>query len=118
MAQTLQLALTLACLKFLNYCLYTLIVPFMPLILSNGGLDPAWIGYIFAAYPIATISFTPLVGYCMPKMGRKCALLIGSITSLLGCLLFLSLDMNLTSSMLVVISMTARIIQGAANALT
>ena len=57
-----KLALTLAFLKFLNYCLYTLIVPFMPLILQQGGLSPVWIGYIFGAYPLSTILFTPLIG--------------------------------------------------------
>ena len=55
-------AFTLATLKFLNYCLYTLIVPFMPLILNKYGVSTQWVGYIFAAYPISTIICTPLIG--------------------------------------------------------
>lgn len=42
-----KVAFVLATLKFLNYCLYTLIVPFFPLILAHKGIDETWIGYIF-----------------------------------------------------------------------
>ena len=108
--QSLKLALTLAALKFLNYCLYTLIVPFMPLILAKHGLDKAWIGYIFAAYPVSTICFTPIVGIWMPQIGRKHTLLVGSFVSLVGCLLFLSLDMMSKTTSLVLLSLSARII--------
>ena len=75
-----DVAKTLASLKFLNYCLYTLIVPFMPLILEEQGISTGQIGLIFSAYPAATIVFTPIIGHYMHAIGRKRALLMGSLT--------------------------------------
>ena len=84
-----KVAYVLATLKFLNYCLYTLIVPFFPIILTNKGLSEDWIGYIFSAYPMSSIVFTPLMGNYITSVGRKKALLVGCIISWMGCILFL-----------------------------
>jgi len=89
--QNMTVAVTLATLKFLNYCLYTLIVPFMPLILKQYGVSTVWVGYIFAAYPISTIVCTPLIALGSNTIGRKRSLLIGSIAQWIGCMLFLLL---------------------------
>ena len=113
-----DVAFTLASLKCLNFCLYTLIVPFMPLILSKQGLSASWVGYIFAAYPISTIMFTPIVGYFQPLIGRKRSLLLGSFGQLVGCGLFLLLKYISGSTKVATVAVFARIVQGLANALT
>ena len=88
-----KVAYVLATLKFLNYCLYTLIVPFFPIILANKGLSEKWIGYIFryvlfkvfiifkSAYPMSSIIFTPLIGGYITVIGRKKSLLLGCVIS-------------------------------------
>ncbi|CDW73170.1 major facilitator superfamily protein [Stylonychia lemnae] len=110
-----KVAYVLATLKFLNYCLYTLIVPFFPIILADKGLSEKWIGYIFryipstlnsifSAYPMSSIIFTPLMGVYITKLGRKKALLHGCAISV--------------RELLIGISLFARVLQGLANALT
>lgn len=42
-----KVAYTLATLKLLNYCLYTLIIPFLPVILKEKGIKESLIGIIF-----------------------------------------------------------------------
>ena len=85
---TMKLAYTLACLKFIKNCLYTLIVPFLPLILRDKGIEDHWIGIMFrynqiltvySIPPFATIIFAPLASYLSPYLGRKIALIYGCI---------------------------------------
>jgi MFS transporter, DHA1 family, multidrug resistance protein len=113
-----KVVFTLASLKCLNFCLYTLIVPFMPLILSQNGLSPSWVGYIFAAYPLSTILFTPIFGHYITQIGRKRSLILGSVGQLIGCGLFLLLKYFKGKRQLIGLAIFARVVQGFSNALT
>ena len=57
--------------SILNCSAYTIIAPFVPLILDKKGIDQKWMGWIFASYPISVILFSPLVGKMLSKSGRR-----------------------------------------------
>eukprot|EP00347_Sterkiella_histriomuscorum_P023007 403336314 len=123
---TMKVAYVLATLKFLNYCLYTLIVPFFPIILAQKGLSEKWIGYIFRYYYNSkndhNIVHIPSAVLYLPHQqegilqeldGKSLFQLVW-----MGCVLFLFVKYVDNKSLVIGISLMARVLQGVANALT
>ena len=50
---------------------YAIIAPFLPFKFESKGIDQSYIGSVFAAYSVAVIIFSPIVGKIIPLTGRR-----------------------------------------------
>lgn len=58
---------------------YALIAPFLPFEFERKNIGLAMVGYIFAIYSVAVISFSPIVGKIISKFGRRNIITFGVV---------------------------------------
>lgn len=65
-----------------------LIVPVMPTIMREMGLDGKTMGYLVAAFSLTQLLISPIAGKWVDRFGRKCMIVIGMFIFGLSELLF------------------------------
>ena len=58
---------------------YSSIAPFFPNEAKSKGLDPVYVGFIFAGYSLSMFLFAPLYGSLLTRYGRKNVLILGCL---------------------------------------
>jgi multidrug resistance protein len=104
---TLVLLSAVSAAVFADSLLYSAVVPVLPEYADRLGASPAAIGLLFAAYAVALLVVTPIVGSVADRIGHRTVLLVGMVGVALATLLFAA---STTYPML----LTARLLQGAA----
>lgn len=88
---------------FVDLLSFSLILPLMPYIAANYGLNPFFVGLLLATYPIGQVFGTPILGRLSDRFGRKPILLLsvgGTFIALIT--LGLTLWLNPTGAILII----------------
>jgi MFS family permease len=101
----------------ISNCSYIIIPAFLPLELEKKGVDAKSFGIIFAAYPVAVILFSPLIGKMVERCGVVCFLSLGLLLMGASFIGYALMDMMTSSNWILILSMMLRFIQGLASAL-
>jgi MFS transporter, DHA1 family, solute carrier family 18 (vesicular amine transporter), member 1/2 len=103
--------LVIALAVFIDMLLYSLVVPIVPLYVSEFGASQSTIGLLISCYAVSFIIATPILGVISDKFGRRRPMLWGMVVLIISTLMF-----AFANSILLLI--IARLMQGIAAAAT
>ena len=107
--------LLLACL--LANSAYSIAAPFMPIELKKKNINEVWIGWIFTAYPIAIVAFSPFVANIIGKHGRRMPIKLGMFLMGSSYIVYGLLSHVNSTELYIGIAFGSRICQGIASTL-
>lgn len=96
---------------FVDLLSFSLILPLMPFIAANYGLNPFFVGLLLATYPIGQVFGTPVLGRLSDRFGRKPILLI-SVAGTFLALISLGLILLLNPSGAIIMIFATRLFDG------
>jgi MFS transporter, DHA1 family, tetracycline resistance protein len=96
---------------FVDLLSFSLILPLMPYIAANYGLDPFFVGLLLATYPIGQVFGTPILGRLSDRFGRKPILLL-SVGGTFIALITLGLTLWLNPTGAIMIIFATRLFDG------
>ena len=64
---------------FLANCIYGLMMPFLPLLIEEKGIDTTWTGLIFASYAVALIFVSLIAGKIVDQVTHARTMFIGTL---------------------------------------
>lgn len=110
------LILTLALVNLLTNSAYSSIAPFFPFEAVKKGVNPSYIGFIFAVYSLSKACVSPIIGKIMSKTGRNIIIKFGLIFEGGAILLFGLIDYIDDGTTYGVLAGLCRAFEGAGNA--
>jgi len=96
---------------FVDLLSFSLILPLMPYIAANYGLNPFFVGLLLATYPIGQVFGTPILGRLSDRFGRKPILLL-SVGGTFIALITLGLTLWLNPAGAIFIIFATRLFDG------
>lgn len=96
---------------FVDLLSFSLILPLMPYIAANYGLNPFFVGLLLATYPIGQVFGTPVLGRLSDRFGRKPILLL-SVGGTFIALITLGLTLWLNPTGAIFIIFATRLLDG------
>jgi len=96
---------------------YAIIAPFLPTEFKEKGVDQSWVGFIFSAYSVAFIICSPIVGKLQNYMGRRNLVAVGMMLMGQSFVGFGLISYIKYQPVFIVLSLVARLMQGAASSL-
>jgi len=96
---------------FVDLLSFSLILPLMPYIAANYGLNPFFVGLLLATYPIGQVFGTPVLGRLSDRFGRKPILLL-SVGGTFVALITLGLTLWLNPPGAIFIIFATRLLDG------
>jgi len=96
---------------FVDLLSFSLILPLMPYIAANYGLNPFFVGLLLATYPIGQVFGTPVLGRLSDRFGRKPILLL-SVGGTFIALITLGLTLWLNPAGAILIIFATRLFDG------
>ncbi len=96
---------------FVDLLSFSLILPLMPYIAANYGLNPFFVGLLLAAYPIGQVFGTPILGRLSDRFGRKPILLV-SVGGTFIALISLGLTLLFNPTGAIVLIFATRLFDG------
>ena len=96
---------------------YSVPGPFMPIEFKSKDIDQLWIGWIFTAYPIAIVIFSPMVVYVIKWKGRKFPMVLGLFVMGVSFIGIGLLQFVHSKPVYIIIALLCRALQGAGSTL-
>jgi len=96
---------------FVDLLSFSLILPLMPYIAANYGLNAFFVGLLLATYPIGQVFGTPILGRLSDRFGRKPILLL-SVGGTFIALITLGLTLLFNPSGAIIIIFATRLFDG------
>jgi MFS family permease len=91
---------------------YSVIVPFMPVVCIQKGVDEVMIGSIFAVFSISVIFGSPCMGFVIQRVGRRIPIIGGCYVLAIGFEILAFITSFESKEWFIALSFVARILQG------
>ena len=103
---------SLALIMIISNCFYALSAPFLPPVFESKRIPPQYVGFVFAAFSVATVIFSPYVSKIIEDHGQ--AKLIGTALFLMGVSVFCFgfLEQQEGPAWIIILAILLRFLQG------
>ncbi|KAG1677770.1 MFS-type transporter SLC18B1 [Nymphon striatum] len=98
--------------QFLTSMAYAILTVFYPQAAENKGVSSSEVGYVFSAFYLGTLLFSPVIGFLITKVGTKSVMTVSLFVSSLVLILFAFTDRFDSTSYFLGSCLILRVLQG------